>query len=258
MLQFHKMHGLSNDFVIIFTPDLPWDRARIAELADRHSGIGFDQLLWLSPSTIADVHCAIFNADGSEAEHCGNGMRCVARFAHEEKIVDKRALTIQTKAGLIPVEVPNYQEIRVAMGIPLLQQDPIMIPLDSQHISLTALSLGNPHAIYRVPTLNDLPFTHWGKILSNHAAFPQGANIGFMEIINRQSIRLCTYERGVGITQSCGSNACAAVISGISNVWLDSPVAVSVPSGTLTVEWPGDNQVVFLTGPATRVFSGTV
>lgn len=257
---FHKMHGLGNDFIIV--ADWPTEKflqpAEIAALADRYRGIGFDQLLLLGPSTQADVDCRIFNADGSEAEQCGNGMRCVARFMHEEKRVNKRELTIHTKAGLIPVEIQDYDHIRVNMGIPKLNPTPVKMRLETSTIELTTLSLGNPHAILRVEAIDSVPLTPWANQISTHAAFPQGVNIGFMQILDRHHILLRTHERGSGETRACGSNACAAVIAGILNGWLTSPTTVQLPHGTLQIEWPGPTHLVHQTGPASNVFTGTI
>ncbi len=257
-IAFSKMQALGNDFVIINAGQqgLTLEKARISQLADRHQGIGFDQLLVLSASSQADLCCRIFNADGSEAEHCGNGLRCVARFVHEEKLINKRELCIETKAGLIHLEIKDYEQILVNMGVPLIHPKPLLLQLDDFPVALTLLSLGNPHAIHRVKSCKQVPLTTWGAKIENHVAFPQGVNAGFMEVVDRESIYLRTYERGVGETLSCGSNACAAVVAGITHGWLDSRVKVVLAQGNLEVEWGGENQAVFLRGPAARVFSG--
>lgn len=260
---FHKMHGLGNDFMLINTFDQPFNEepAIFALLADRHLGVGFDQVLLIGPSETADVRCQIYNADGSEAEQCGNGMRCVARFVHEEKIISKEKLTIETKAGLIHVDLKdkNYEQIRVNMGVPLLSEDTVKVVLASDEIlELTTVSMGNPHAIARVEDLALKPLAEWGREVSKQAAFPDGVNFGLMEVLNEHRIHLRTHERGVGETRACGSNACAAVIIGISKNWLSSPVEVEVACGKLLVEWAGSKKHIFLTGPATRVYSATL
>ena len=259
-LTFCKMHGLGNDFVVLdaFRQPLALEKLKIAKLADRNCGIGFDQLLVIGPSTQADLRCQFFNADGSEAEQCGNGLRCIARFVHEEKIISKASLCIETKAGLIQVEIKDYDKIRANMGFPEIKPEPVMVTLEHAPVALTALSMGNPHAIYRVESSSAAPVAVWGAKIEKLAAFPQGVNAGFMEVLGRKEIRLRTYERGVGETLACGSNACAAVVAGITQGWLDSKVEVKVSCGSLEVEWAGKNQPVFLTGPATRVFTGTI
>ncbi len=257
-LQFSKMHGLGNDFMLVDALDQPQtlEKSQIAALADRHQGIGFDQLLLLLPSKAADLRCQIFNADGSEAEHCGNGLRCVARYAHEEGICKKDKLSIETRAGVMTVEIQDYDNIRVNMGVPEIQAESLKLSLDDSPLNLTLVSLGNPHAIQQVNVCQDTPVSLWGKKLENLAAFPQGVNAGFMQVLNPQSIRLRTYERGAGETLACGSNACAAVVAGITRNLLVSPVQVNLSRGSLQVEWPGDNQPVHLIGPASRVFNG--
>lgn len=257
ILSFHKMHGLGNDFILIngFQHKNILNQSLITALADRHRGIGFDQLLLIETSKQADVDCLIFNADGSEAEQCGNGMRCVARFVHEEKIINQKRLTINTKAGIVSVEINDYDKIRVNMGVPKLSAVPMNIPIASIAIELTSISLGNPHAIYQ-GKINTIPVAEWGALLSKNNAFPQGINVGFMEVLNRKHIFLRTYERGVGETLACGSNACAAVAAGIARGYLDDIVTVKLPCGNLQVEWQGQHHPIFLTGPASRVFSG--
>lgn len=259
-LNFCKMHGLGNDFVIVsaFHQTVALEKPAIARLADRHCGIGFDQLLVVGPSTQADLHCRIFNADGSEAEQCGNGLRCVARFAQEEKIIAKSLLTIETKAGLIQVEIEDYDRIRANMGLPIIDPGPVMVTVDAFPVALTTLSLGNPHAIYRVEATQTVPVAAWGATIEKHSVFSQGVNVGFMEVRDRKKIGLRTYERGVGETLACGSNACAAVVAGITQGWLDPRVDVGFACGNLQVEWQGEGQPVFLTGPASRVFTGTI
>lgn len=259
-LAFCKMHGLGNDFVIIDAFHQPFmlDKLMITRLADRNCGIGFDQLLVLGPSTQADLRCQFFNADGSEAEQCGNGLRCAARFVHEEKIISKKSLTIETKAGLIPVEIQDYDKICANMGFPEVKSEPVLVKLNDASAALTVLSMGNPHAIYRVASLQASPIASWGATIEKHSSFPQGVNAGFMEVVGRNEIRLRTYERGVGETLACGSNACAAVVAGITHGWLDSQVRVDLSCGSLQVEWAGKDQPVFLTGPASRVFTGMI
>ena len=266
------MHGLGNDFVIIDGISQPIDiqSLTIPNLADRHLGIGFNQLLFIYPTKKADVACQIFNADGSEAEQCGNGMRCVARFLHEEKITDKKSLRIETKAGIMQVLITNYDDIQVNMGNPCFEPDAIPckanqikkryeLPLDENqtHLTMAVLSMGNPHAILQVNSVLDFPVEKIAPQIARHAFFPHGTNVGFMEIVDPKHIRLRTYERGVGETVACGSNACAAVVSGIQNHSLDHKVKVELRYGTLWIEWDGAKGPVLMSGPAARVFSGS-
>jgi diaminopimelate epimerase len=259
-IRFTKMHGLGNDFVVINTLDQSFDSAHlpITTLSNRHLGIGFDQLLLIEKSQQADFFCRIFNADGSEAEQCGNGLRCVARFIHEEKLVKKPALQIATKAGIYAIEIRDYDHISVSMGIPKITENLIELALEHpiQSVSLSVLSIGNPHAIMKVESIHsDLPDA-LGATLTTHSYFPQGANIGLMQVVNPHQILLRTFERGSGETFACGSNACAAVVAGIMNGWLQHSVQVQFHHGSLMIEWEGKDKPIHMTGPATKVFSG--
>lgn len=266
------MHGLGNDFMVIDNTQQMLDikNIPIPLLADRYRGIGFDQLLLIEKSSVADFACRIFNVDGSEAEHCGNGIRCVARFILEEQLIQKKSLTLETLAGLIEVKIHHYDNIEVKMGIPCFE--PATIPFLPSHqdflfdvltdypscsLPLTVLSLGNPHAVLSVSTLYATPIAEIGLKIATHPAFPNGANVGFMEIVNPHHIRLRTFERGVGVTLACGSNACAAVIAGILYHGLEHKVNVELTYGNLSIEWAGENFPVSMSGPAARVFSGT-
>lgn len=256
-LKFSKMHGLGNDFIIIdgISQTVAVEKIPIPTLADRHEGIGFDQLLLLERGQDSNFSCRIFNADGGEAEQCGNGMRCVARFIHEKKLDSKNTLRVETKAGLIEIDVKDFDNIRVNMGIPKVQigQE---LNLYEKKMQLDVLSIGNPHAIIKVPAVKNFPVENLGPQISTHAFFPQGTNVGFMEVIDRQHIRLRTYERGTGETCACGSNSCAAVVSGIENNLLDNRVKVELALGNLWIEWAGKESPVFMTGPAVSVFEG--
>lgn len=225
----------------------------IPHLADRHLGIGFDQLLLIEKSNKADFACRIFNADGSEAEHCGNGMRCVARFIHEEKLSQKKLLTLETLSGLVEVVIhPDYY-YQVKMGIPRIE--PIVYTSDALQFSV--VSIGNPHAILCVPSIQTASVIDISSKIAAHSIFPKGANVGFMEIVNPHHIRLRTVERGAGETLACGSNACAAVVAGILHHGLDHKVTVTLTHGDLLVEWLGEYSSAMLSGSATRVFSGS-
>ncbi len=254
-IKFCKMHGLGNDFVVIdcIHQTLDLKKFPIKQLANRHMGIGFDQLLLIEKSKQADFACRIFNSDGSEAEQCGNGMRCVARFVHEEKLTAKKSFSIATKAGVVNVLIHDYDTIQVSMGIPIFQPK-----LNTAAVELSALSMGNPHAILQVKSVKEAPVLELGPTIAMHSAFPHGVNVGFMEVVNRQHIRLRTFERGAGETLACGSNACASVAAGIKNGLLDRKVKVEPTLGSLWVEWPDDQQVMLLTGPAVKVFVGDI
>jgi diaminopimelate epimerase len=256
-LTFTKMHGLGNDFVVlnamqqaINTHHLP-----ISTLGARHTGIGFDQLLIIEPSTQADFFCRIFNADGSEAEQCGNGLRCVARFIHEEGLCTQAEFNIETLAGVYAVRISDYEHIRIVMGVPHIAE----LGMQLGEVQVDAvLSVGNPHALIKVPSIEMVEVAKVGLAVSKHAHFPHGANVGFMQVLDKTHVRLRTYERAVGETFACGSNACAAVVAGIARGWLESPVKVAFKQGTLEIEWAGEKEPVVMTGAAARVFEGEI
>lgn len=260
VIHFTKMHGLGNDFVVIntFTQPINFSLLPISTLSNRYIGIGFDQLLLIEPSQQADFFCRIFNADGSEAEQCGNGLRCIARFIHEQGLTSHSSFTIATKAGIYPVEIKNYQHISITMGAPHIAEilTELAVEHSIQRIPLSILSVGNPHAIIKVDSItSDLP-NELGSTLSMHPYFLQGANIGFMQVISPHHILLRTFERGAGETFACGSNACAAVVAGITNGWLQSKVEVEFHYGSLLIEWEGKDKPIQMTGPASLVYTG--
>lgn len=261
-IRFTKMHGLGNDFVIINSINKTQDiQTLVADLANRHTGIGFDQLLELKPSQSADFFCRIYNADGSEAEQCGNGLRCIARYVHEEGLSTHHQLSIETLAGIFTIEIKDYENIRVCMGIPQIKKNHLIeLQLDDPAINIpvSILSMGNPHAISRVEAVHSHSLLKLATQISAHSMFPDGVNVGFMQILNKNHIQLRTFERGAGETFACGSNACAAVVAGIAQGWLQPQVTVKFPFGTLTISWEGDNQPVFMTGPATKVYAGSI
>lgn len=265
------MQGLGNDFVVMDTihqsPDL--HPLAIKTLADRHIGIGFDQLLLIEKSEKADFACRIFNADGTPAEQCGNGIRCVARFVHEEKLTPKKAFTIETQAGITQVSIDTYDAITADMGVPRFK--PVEIPLLQEtqqklyELNLqdevyhgAILSMGNPHVIIKVSALSSFPITEIGAKIARLPIFPMSCNVGFMQIIDRQHIQLRTFERGVGATLACGTNACAAVVAGIMNEWLDHKVTVQLALGNLIITWEKATDSVKMMGPAMRVFAGVI
>lgn len=261
-LVFNKMHGLGNDFAVVNALSTPINLSTrlIAHYAQRHTGIGYDQFLVIEPSDHADFYCRIYNADGSEAEQCGNGLRCVARFIHEEGLSTNKHFIIETKTGLHAIDIEDYKHIRVNMGVPIIQNNllAIKIPAHANEIALSVLSMGNPHGIIKVHDLENPTYPTLAKELGGLDLFPNGANIGFMQIKTRNHIRLRTFERGSGETFSCGSNACAATASGIVNGWLEHSVKVEFAYGSLSIDWEGDTFPLYLTGPAEKVYEGII
>ncbi len=272
-LRFTKMHGLGNDFVVIdaVRQDVHLDREDIRFLCDRHFGVGCDQLLLVEASgdPRARFRYRIFNADGSEVAMCGNGARCFARFVREEGLADEDEITVQTAAGLITLYHEPGGQVRVNMGVPRLE--PAEIPfeapgrasaydlrLDGETVRIGAVSLGNPHAVLRVEDIARTPVERLGPVIESHPRFPERVNVGFMEVVGRDRIRLRVFERGVGETLACGSGACAAVVVGRVQGLLDETVVVDLPGGRLTVHWAGEGEPVWMTGPAQTVFKGTI
>ena len=261
MTYFTKMHGLGNDFVIIdgIKHKIDINNLPITQLSNRHLGIGFDQLLIIEPtSSGADFFCRILNADGSEAEQCGNGLRCVARYIHENKLNQSNSFSIATKAGVFPVTIQDYDHITVTLSAPTIQQSLANVTIDNQEIPLSILSLGNPHAIMKVDSIDAISTNELAPKIAAQHFFPNGANVGFMQVLNNNHVRLRTYERGAGETLACGSNACAAIVAGKINGWLGNYVSVEFCLGKLLVEWEGENQPIRMTGPATKVFDGKI
>lgn len=260
-IRFTKMHGLGNDFVILnaVSQNKTLPQSTLIKLANRHTGIGFDQLLVIEPSQHADFFCRIYNADGSEAEQCGNGLRCIARYIHEEKLLDSTQFRLETKAGIFPLEIQDYDHIRLCMGQAHITHPAVELRLaDHSTLSISILSLGNPHAITRVDSIDSMPVENLAAEISDHSFFPNGVNVGFMQIINSGHIRLRTVERGAGETFACGSSACAAAVTGITQGWLQPQVQVDFAYGSLMIDWEGENQPIYMTGPAARVYSGEI
>ncbi|MEI6706999.1 MAG: diaminopimelate epimerase [Methylococcales bacterium] len=272
MIHFTKMHGLGNDFVVIdaHTQAIDLSSEQIRFMADRHTGIGFDQLLLVEKpvSDNADFKYRIFNADGSEVAQCGNGARCFARFVRDKKLSDKDEIRVDTNAGqlllcfdddLITVNmgVPRHQPSEIPL---LAEQEALLyeVLINGQAYQFGAVSMGNPHAVLHVEDVNSAPVAKLGKALESHALFPERANIGFMQIVNRQLIKLRVYERGAAETLACGSGACAAVVIGIEQNLLDSTVVVELAGGTLKINWAGRGTPVWMTGAAVTVFEGVI
>jgi diaminopimelate epimerase len=272
-LQFTKMHGAGNDFVVIDLISQHYKlRSRdVRKLADRHFGIGCDQVLVVEPpqNPQVDFRYRIYNADGKEVEQCGNGARCFARFVREKKLTSKRVINVETTAGVIELRVRPNHDVEVNMGAPRFEPDRIPFaastrapsyPLlvDGRELEIGAVSMGNPHAVLRVNSTSRAEVEHLGPLIESHPDFPQRVNVGFMQIISDQEIKLRVYERGVGETLACGTGACAAVVYGISRGWLRESVTVALPGGKLSISWSGEGQPVMMTGPTAVVFDGTI
>lgn len=267
------MHGLGNDFVMVdaITQNIYFSRELICYLSDRHMGIGFDQLLVAEEPYDSDLdfHCRIFNADGSEVAQCGNGARCFAHFVRLKKLTNKRDIKISTKSGRLKLSIVENEDVCVNMGIPEFEPEKIpfkaqktekiyMIRAQQQTILCGVVSVGNPHCVLQVKDIDLAKITTLGPMLEKHERFPERANIGFMQIINNEHIRLRVYERGVGETQACGSGACAAAAVGIQQGLLKKNIRVDLPAGMLKIRWNGLGYPLFMTGPSTHIYDGII
>ncbi|MCL6416123.1 diaminopimelate epimerase [Aestuariirhabdus sp. Z084] len=274
LLRFTKMHGLGNDFAVI---DLVTQHARInadlvRTLAHRNFGIGFDQMLVVEPPRSPDIdfRYRIFNADGSEVEQCGNGARCFARFVRDKKLTHKKRIRVETSSGVIELSINGNNDVSVDMGIPQLspsqipfdappvKADTYPLDVDGQTLEINAISMGNPHAVLLVDDVDCAPVAELGPKIEHHPRFPQRCNVGFLQIVSRNEVRLRVFERGVGETLACGTGACAALVAGRLRGLLDQRVTAHLQGGTLKLEWQGDNSPVIMTGPATRVYEGQI
>jgi diaminopimelate epimerase len=272
-LSFTKMHGAGNDFVVLdgVSQSIQVAQPMIESLADRHRGIGCDQVLLLTPpdDPEADFRYTVFNADGSRAGQCGNGARCAGRFLREKRLTRKRTLTLLTDGE--PLQLSLQDDGRIFAGLASPQFAPEAIPfkadqtrhqyhieVQGQALSIGAVSMGNPHAVLIVDDAHRAPVHVLGPLLESHELFPARANVSFMQILSRSEIQLRVYERGVGETQACGSGACAAVVHGIQAGLLTSEVSVHLPGGKLSVAWEGGQERVWLGGPTNTVFEGTI
>jgi diaminopimelate epimerase len=277
LVQFTKMQGLGNDFMVLdlVTNRLSLTSAQIRQLSDRHFGIGFDQLLQIEPPSSPDVDFdyRIFNADGEEVEHCGNGARCFARFVHDQGLSDRNPIRVKTVSRTLELEIQSDGQVTVDMGRPIF--NPADIPFRAaeqastyrrqlqiggvtHEVEFSALSMGNPHAVLIVDDIESAPVAEVGKVLGSHPDFPEGVNVGFMEINNRQQVKLRVFERGVGETLACGTGACAAVAAGRDRGLLDTAVVLALRGGNLSVSWQSDAGPMLMTGPAVTVFEGRV
>lgn len=272
-LKFTKMHGAGNDFVVIdgvrqevyLTPE------QLRILADRHFGVGCDQILLVerSQNDEADFRYRIFNADGGEVEQCGNGARCFVRFVHDHKLISKKEIVVETKSGLISPRLEDDGRVTVNMGAPIFEparipfvsdSDAIIQPLDVNGaiVEITAVSMGNPHAVQIVDDVEQAPVSAMGPLIERHERFPKRVNVGFMQVVDRSHIKLRVFERGSGETLSCGTGACAAVVSGVRRGLLDESVQVATHGGVLSISWAGEGAPVLMTGPAITVFEGEI
>lgn len=271
LLEFTKMHGLGNDFMVVdlISQHVHFDALTIQRLADRHFGIGFDQLLIVEPPDLpnADFKYRIFNADGSEVEQCGNGVRCFARFVHDRQLTHKTKIKVETKSGIVEPELGLNGWVRVNMGQPKF--NPIDIPFvaeqqealyslelaDQLNIKIDVVNMGNPHAVTIVPDVLNVDVARLGPQIEKHARFPQRVNAGFLQIINDQRARLRVFERGVGETLACGTGACAAAVSAMRRGLLSSNVDIELAGGRLNIAWQ-EGGVVWMTGPTSTVYEG--
>ena len=270
---FSKMHGLGNDFMVVdcITQNIFFSPELIRRLADRYTGVGFDQLLVVEApyDPDSDFHYRIFNSDGSEVEQCGNGARCFARFVRMKGLTNKYSIGVSTKKGKMILQVENDDQITVNMGIPELE--PSKIPFKAKQTEKTyilrvgettlfcgAASMGNPHVVTVVDDTETADVETLGPLLESHERFPERVNAGFMQVVNRNQIKLRVYERGAGETQACGSGACAAVTVGIVQGLLDENVNVVLHGGSLKIRWKGPGKPLYMTGPATHVFDGQI
>ena len=274
LLRFTKMHGLGNDFVML---DLISQRANIhqdliKELSDRRFGIGFDQLLTVTPPSRPDVDFkyTIYNADGTEAEQCGNGARCFLRFVRDQGLTTKSTVRLETNTGEIECKLEKDGNVTVDMGSPSLNptaipfvadapqiQYELTLPSDAgEQVCISAVNVGNPHAVLVVDDVVNAPVQEWGSLIESHPRFPERVNAGFMEVVSRSKIKLRVFERGVGETRACGSGACAAVVAGRLRGLLDEQVDVELQGGNLKVSWAGDDASIMMTGPTCRVYEG--
>ena len=272
-LKFTKMHGAGNDFVVIdgVHREIYLTAEQLRFLADRHFGVGCDQILLVerSQNDEADFRYRIFNADGGEVEQCGNGARCFVRFVHDHKLTSKREIVVETKSGLISPRLEEDGRVTVNMGAPIFEaaripfisdSDAIIQPLqvNGETVQITAVSIGNPHAVQVVDDIAHASVATLGPLIESHPRFPKRVNAGFMQVVDRGHIKLRVYERGTGETMSCGTGACAAVVSGIRRGLLDNVVQVATHGGVLSIAWAGAGAPVMMTGPAITVFDGEI
>jgi len=273
LVHFSKMQGLGNDFMVVdavtqkvfFSPEV------IRRLGDRHFGIGFDQLLVVEPpyDPELDFHYRIFNADGSEVEQCGNGARCFARFVRNKGLTNKQRIAVSTAAGKIVLNIERDGQVTVDMGVPVLEPAEVpfraqkeekiyLMRVDNNTVMCGVVSMGNPHCVILVDDIDSAPVDSLGAAIERHERFPNGVNVGFMQVLSRDHARLRVFERGVGETLACGTGACAAAVVGQLQGKLSHRARIALPGGELSINWKGPGSPVFMTGPAVHVFDGTI
>ena len=275
---FTKMHGLGNDFILVNREEennLPRDLTELAiRICDRHLGVGADGLVLIGLGTGADLTMQIINSDGSEAEMCGNAIRCLAKYAYEQGLVQKTQMTVATRAGVIIPQLLLTEEgivrrVRVDMGEPVLERQLIpmegsagkvlneLLEVEGTPFKINAVSMGNPHCVIFVPDLAQLSLEYWGSRIGTHPSFPFQTNVEFIQVLNRQTLQMAVWERGAGITLACGTGACAAVVAAVLNDYTDSSVEVKLAKGSLEIEWSQNNHI-YMTGSAQQVFTGEI
>jgi diaminopimelate epimerase len=274
-MRFTKMHGLGNDYVYVSTFDqkAPAEPSRLARaVSDRHFGIGGDGLILIMPSERADARMRMFNADGSEGEMCGNGVRCVAKYIHDHGIARKQQVTIETGRGILALDLEvvagRVQRVKVDMGSPILEQQkiptllpgnpPIEVPIevDDRLLAVTAVSMGNPHAVVYLSNVDGVPLESIGPEFEHQPVFPNRVNLHVVQVLGPAEVKMRTWERGSGITLACGTGACAVCVAGVLTGRTGRSILAHLPGGDLELAWPDDRSSVFMTGPATEVFSG--
>jgi diaminopimelate epimerase len=277
-LKFTKMHGLGNDFVVIdaISQNVHLTPEKVRQIADRHFGVGCDQVLLVETPENPDVdfRYRIFNSDGGEVENCGNGARCFAVFVRERKLTNKSIIKVETAGGDIELRVQTDEQVSVNMGVPRLvpaeipfaapissnkETQTLVYPLkvDGQLYEISAVSMGNPHAVLIVDDVKTAPVAELGPLIEHHVQFPARVNVGFMQLVSKKEINLRVFERGSGETLACGTGACAAVVAGrLRGFLIDDIIKVNLPGGSLQIQWSGENHPVMMTGPATSVFHG--
>jgi diaminopimelate epimerase len=274
-MKFTKMHGIGNDYVYVetFSQPAPPDPARLAAaISDRHFGVGSDGLILIMPSKRADAQMRMFNADGSEGEMCGNGVRCVAKYLYDHGLAPKDRVTVETGRGVLALaletESGKVRRVRVDMGVPILKSaeiptllagdPPVDAPLqiDDRTLTATVVSMGNPHMVIYVDDVHHFPLELVGPALEHHAMFPKRVNVHIVDVVDRGEVRIRTWERGSGITLACGTGACAVCVAGVLSGRTYPRILAHLEGGDLELEWPQPGASVFMTGPATEVFTG--
>ncbi len=275
-MRFAKMHGLGNDYIYVncFTEEIREPAALAEKICDRHRGVGADGMILIGPSCRADFRMQIYNADGSVAEMCGNGIRCLGKYVYEHGMTAGKEITVETRAGIrrlwLTVEKGEVKQVRVDMGSPILRADQIPIISDRSVVldepilvnrmeyRVTGVSMGNPHAVVYVRNVKGTDIRRLGPCFERHGRFPKRINVEFAEIVDQNTVKVRVWERGAGETMACGTGACAVAVAGVLNHLTERQVTIKLTGGDLTVEWRRDNNVVYLTGPAANVFSGEI